>query len=424
MSGTVLVLLFLVLLVMRVPLAFSMGLAGLAYILAEGLPVTVVAQRMGNAINSFPLLAVPLFIFAGNVFNAAGVTSRIFRFARLLMGRQPGGMAQVNVLASLIFSGMSGAALADIGGLGSIEIRSMTDQGYRRSVSAAITTASATIGPMFPPSIPLIIFAVVAETSSLKLLLAGIVPAVLLTLLLMTQVYYLARRDGYPVDTIAPKRGERRKALLAALPALLAPLLLISGLLVGTFSPTEIAAVVLVYAIFLGAVVYRELDVRAFMTTVRDSVRTTSAILIIAAASGLFAFALTVEGIPQQLAAGLVGISDNRLVLLLIANLILLVVGMIMDTIAALLVVVPLLIPPLVAVGVDPVHLGIVVVFNLMIGLLTPPVGMSLYLISDVAGVSVEEVIKEVIPYLIPLFLALILLTLLPGLSLWFPSLF
>ncbi|MEX2542030.1 MAG: TRAP transporter large permease [Trueperaceae bacterium] len=426
MTGTTVIIIFLVLLVIRVPLAFSMAMAGIAYVVVDGLPISISAQRMINAINSFPLLAVPLFIFAGHVFNVAGVTNSIFRLARLFLGRQPGGMAQVNVGASLVFSGMSGAALADIGGLGNIEIRAMTDQGYRKSVSAAITVASATIGPIFPPSIPLIIYAVVASASSLQLLLAGIVPALLLTAFLMVQLFFIARRNpkDYPVDPISPQRGDRRRAFVSALPALFAPVLLISGLLVGAFSPTEIAAVTLFYAIILGVFVYRELTLAKFMSAVALTVRTTSSILIIASASGLFSLALTFEGVPQQLSSALLGISDNRLVLLLLVNVLLLIVGMFMDTIAALLVVVPLLVPPLVTAGVDPIHLGVVVVLNLMIGLLTPPVGMSLYLISDIAKVKVEEVVKEVIPFLIPLFLALIVLTLVPEISLWLPGLF
>ena len=426
MSGTVVLLLFVILLVLRVPLAFSMGLAGMTYMLVEGMPAVISAQRMLNSINSFPLLAVPLFIFAGHVFNASGVTQRIFLLARLVLGRQAGGMAQVNVAVSLVFSGMSGAALADIGGLGNIEVRAMSDQGYRRSLAAAITSASATIGPIFPPSIPLIIFAVVAGASALQLLLAGIVPAILLTLLLMIQVYFLARRRkvDYPTDSISPTRDDWRRGILGATPALIAPILLIGGLLIGIFSATEIAAVTLLYAILLGLFVYRELKWTNFIGAVRESVRTTSAILLIASAAGLFALALTLEGVPQQLSSLLLDISENRFVLLLMVNLLLLVVGMIMDTIAALLVVVPLILPPMLAVGVDPVHLGIVVVLNLMIGLLTPPVGMSLYLISDIANVKVETVIKEVLPFLIPLVLALVVITLVPQLSLWLPAQF
>ena len=424
MTGVLIILLFLILTVFGIPVAFGMGISAIVYFITSAqLPVSILAHRLPNALNSFPLVAVPIFIFAGNLMNTAGITDRLFKFARMLVGHLKGGLAHVNILASLIFSGISGAALADIGGLGNIEIKAMKDQGYDPGDAAAITAASATIGPIFPPSIPLIIYATVAEVSALRLLIAGIIPALLMTVLLILLVTVLAHVKNYPRDTMRYSFKDVTSNLFSAFPALITPVLLIGGLLSGWFSPTEVASVTVAYSIFLGMVVYKELTFKDIFTIALSSVKSSAMVLFVIACASVFAWTLTVEQIPVKMAELLISISKDPVTLLLMVNVLLLIVGTIMDTIAAILVMTPIIYPGLILVGVDPVHLGIVVVLNLMIGMLTPPVGMSLYIVSDVSGQPVERVIKKILPYFIPLVISLLLVTLIPSLSTFLPSL-
>ncbi|GAK53797.1 TRAP-type C4-dicarboxylate transporter, large permease component [Candidatus Moduliflexus flocculans] len=423
MNGGEVLLLFLIFVCAGVPLAVAMGAPAILYILVEHIPLSTVAHRMQNSINSYPLLAVPAFIFAANLMNTSGITMRLFNFARSLLGRLPGALAQVNVVASLIFSGISGAALADVGGLGAIEIKAMKENGYTAETAAAITAASATIGPIFPPSIPFIIYATVAEVSGVRQLLAGVVPALLIALFFMLEIVVLAKRQHFPRDTQKTTWQAKWRIFISAFPALMTPVLLMAGLLSGMFSPTEVASVTVIYALLLGVFVYRELTWTAFVQIAKESIRSTANIMFVVSAAAIFAFVLTIEQMPSQIAELMLGISKDPVVLLMLTNVVLLLLGMIMETIAALMVMTPILVPVLTQVGVDPVHVGVVMVLNLMIGLLTPPVGMSLYLVSIVSELPVERVIKAILPYFIPLLLALIMVTLFPSLSTWLPNL-
>jgi len=423
MTGLTIILLFLVLIVLKVPIAVCLGFPTFLYIWVNGIPLSVLSHRMVNALNSVPLLAVPLFILAGNLMNTSGISDRIFRSARIFVGRMKGGLAQVNIVASLIFSGISGAALADVGGLGNVEIRAMRDQGYPDEQSAAITAASATIGPIFPPSIPLIIFGTVAEVSGIRLLIAGIVPALIITVSLMLQVAYMARKHDWPKDTVSQSLREKARILGSSLPALLAPLILILGLISGTFSPTELAGFTVFYMILINYLFYHELSLKRFILILRDTLVSTANILFIVSAAAIFAWVLTVEQLPVKISHLFLSITQNPALLLLLVNLLLFIVGMFMESIAAILVFTPLIVPPLVGLGVDPVHLGIVVVLNLMIGLITPPVGMSLYMVSIVSGVPVPRVIRTIVPYYIPLVLSLLIVTFVPSLSVFLPNL-
>ncbi|AZO93327.1 TRAP transporter large permease [Halocella sp. SP3-1] len=422
MSGLTIVLLFLLLIVLGVPLLIGMGLTSIIYLIVEQIPLNVLAHRMLNSVNSFTLLAVPLFIFAGNLMNTSGISNRIFDFAKMLVGRVRGGLAQVNIIASLIFSGISGAALADVGGLGNIEIQAMKDQGYDSDLAASITAASATIGPIFPPSIPLIIYGAVAEISGIRLLIAGMIPALIITIFSMLQIAYFAKKYDYP----AGKEKFDLKLFLSktgkALPALLTPIILIVGLLSGVFSPTEVAAFTVFYAIIIGKFVYKELSWKMVIDMGKQSVKASASILIIISAASIFAWVLTVEQVPTLLSNFMFSISHDPLILLLLTNVLLLIVGMIIEPIAAILILTPILLPPLTQAGVDPIHLGVVMVLNLMVGLLTPPVGMSLYMVSVVADSPVEKVIKRIIPFLLPILAALLLVTIWPNLSTWLPE--
>ena len=417
-----LLIIFLLALLIGMPVAVSLGLSSALVIVTYGLPVNVLAQRAVNALDSSPLLAVPLFILAANLLTAIGVTNHLFDFVRLLVGRIRGAIAQVSILVSLVFSGISGAALADIGALGKIQIDQMKKQGSREDFAAGVTIAAATIGPIFPPSIPIIIYASVANVSAVKLLLAGIVPAILITLLLMVQVAITARIKKLPRDDVSPSLSAILQKFLVSLPALLAPVLLIGGLMSGYFGPTEVAGVTVAYALFIGFFIYRSLTFSAVLKSLRETVEATGSILFIVSTAALFAWVLTMDRVPMIVSSFLLGLTDDPLMLLLLVNILLLLVGMILESIAAILIIAPIIAPALTAAGVDPLQLGIVFVLNLMIGLLTPPVGMSLYMVSIVAKMPIHVVIRGTLPFLVSLMLSLLAVTLVPAISTWLPN--
>ncbi|WP_158044807.1 TRAP transporter large permease [Skermanella pratensis] len=421
--GFAVVVAFLALFMLGFPVVYAILLPSIAYVLIEGLPLGLLAQRITYALDSFPLVAVPLFIFVGNLMNLSGITDRIFRFAYTLVGRIPGGLAQVNVFGSLIFSGMSGAALADIGGLGRIEIDAMKKRGFDASFAGAVTAASATLGPIFPPSIPLIVYGSVTSVSIVQLLVAGIMPALVCTLMLMVTVLIVAVRHKHPRADRWPTAWEVMRDFLPALPAIVAPALMIAGMTFGAFTPTEAAAITAVYVIIISAVFYRELSVEHLWNSAVLTARSSSAILIIVAAAALFGWILAVEQVPQTFAAALLTLSKDPLALLIIANFIFFIAGMFLDSTTATLLLVPIIAPPLVLAGVDPVQLGIVTIFNLMFGLVTPPMGLSLFLVSDIAKVSIRQLLRALLPFYIPLLSTLAILTFAKDFTLWLPRL-
>lgn len=420
--GFLLIAIFMALFLLGFPVVYAILLPSIGYVLIEGLPLGLLTQRITYALDSFPLVAVPLFIFVGNLMNLSGITDRIFRFAYTAVGRFPGGLAQVNIFGSLIFSGMSGAALADIGGLGRIEIDAMKKRGFDPSFAGAVTASSATIGPIFPPSIPLIVYGSVTSVSIVQLLIAGIVPALMCMVFLMITVFIIAVFHKHPRAERWSTPGEVVKDLVPALPAIIAPVLMVGGMMAGAFTPTEAAAVTAVYVILISAVVYRELTLQHLWNSALQTVRSTSAILIIVAAAALFGWILAVEQVPQIFAATVLGGgTTDRVMLLIIANLIFFVAGMFLDSTTATLLIVPIIAPPLVAAGIDPVHLGIITIFNLMIGLLTPPMGLSLFLVSTIAGVSLRSLLKALLPFYVPLLGTLAIITFMEDLTLWLP---
>jgi len=423
MTGLLVILGFIALLLWGMPIAFALLIPSAIYILATGMPTMMLAHIPTFALDSFPLLAVPLFILVGNLMNSAGITTRIFDFANDLVSHWRGGLAQVNILASLVFSGSSGAALADIGGIGAMEVKAMREAGYPPKFAAALTVASATVGPIFPPSIPLIIYGAVAEVSAVRLLLSGILPALLTVAFLMVFTYALSVRRNYPRGMRKPQIRQVAASFWRALPALLTPVIMIGGMLLGIFTATEAAAVTVAYILLISVVAYRSFKWTQLITATISTVKTTSVVIVMVAAAAVFARILAFEQVPQETARALLSLSDNPIVLLLLVNVLVLLAGLFLETISAILLLVPLIVPPLLLVGVDPVHLGVIIVFNLMIGLLTPPMGMSLYLISDVAKVPVQDVLREVVPYYLPLVGALLFITFIPALSLWIPSL-
>jgi tripartite ATP-independent transporter DctM subunit len=423
LEGYLVVLAFVVLFILGFPVVLAIGIPSIVYVLANDFPIDLVAQRTLYALDSFPLVAVPVFLFVGSLMNSAGISRYIYRFADTAAGRLPGGLAQVNIFGSLIFAGMSGSALADIGGIGRIEIDAMKSKGFSTPFAAAVTSSSAIVGPIFPPSIPLIIYGTVTGVSVIQLLLGGILPGLLCVAMLMLMTGWLAVRRGYPRASRWPTWHELWRDFKPAFPAIAAPLILIGGMLLGYFTPTEIASVTVAYAILVSTLFYRELTWRGVLAAGYETIRASAGILLIVAVAALFGWILSVEQVPQHLTKLMLSISTDPYVLLLIVNVLLLVTGMFLDSTTAILVIAPIIAKPLVAAGVDPVHLGMVVVFNLMIGLLTPPMGLALYLVADIAKVTMKDVLREMLPYYVPLAVTLLLITYFPWLTTWIPRL-
>ncbi len=421
MSILFMILLLLVLMVIGVPVALALALSSLTFVITNGMPPIIVLANMVNGINSFPLIAVPFFILAGNLMNSAGITTRIFAFARATVGWMHGGLGHVNVGASVIFAGMSGAAVADAGGLGNIEIKAMREAGYDTDFAVGITAASSTIGPIIPPSLPLVIYGVIADTSIGQLFTAGIVPGLMMAISLMIMVAFYAKRRHYPRDQEFSIRRFGSTFVNAFLP-LMTPVIIIGGIMFGFFTPTEAAIAAVVYSLFLGLVVYRTLDWKKLMRVSMDTVETTAAVMLIVAASSVFAWILTANQVAVTFSALMLSVTQSPVALMLIITVIVLVIGCFMETIAAITILTPVLLPVAVSLGIDPVHFGIIMILNLMIGLLTPPIGMVLYVLSKVADVPFERCVAATAPFLIPLVAVLLLLTFIPELTMWLPT--
>jgi len=407
----------------EMPIVYALPASALMYLLiTDSIPPMLVVQRVASGLEAYVLLAIPLFIFAGNLFNSAGIATRIFDFAAACVGHIRGSLGHVNIVASVIFSGMSGVAQADAAGLGAVEVREMKRRGFTPEFSAAITAVSSIIGPIIPPSGIMIIYAVLADVSVPDLFLAGIIPGVLMSVFLMIFVYWLAKTDRI-VAPVVPRKtpDEIGLALWRALPALAAPVFLIAGILSGFATPTQLGALTVVYAVFLGFVT-RDLTLGYLWVSIKDTVITCGVLVFIIAAATPFSAILALEGVPQQLAGILLSISENPLLVLLIVNVSLLILGMVMDTTAILLVTVPVLVPMMKALGIDPVHFGIVMVINLLIGTLTPPFGILLFVMSEVAKVEYKPLLRQTAPFYIPLFIFLFIVTYWPALSLSLPD--
>lgn len=406
------------------PVAFVIGLPVALYLLIDGsVPLTLVPQMMINGVNSFALLAVPFYLLAGTLMNTAGITMRLFDFAGCLVRHVPGGLGHVNVVNSMIFAGMSGSAVADAAGVGIIELHAMRKEGYDDTFSAGITASSATIGAIIPPSIVFVIYGVIGEVSIGALFLGGVIPGTLMGLSLMAMIYLLARRRRYPTFPRATLR-ELLTALRRALLPLLTPVIIIGGMLGGIFTPTEASVVAVVYAFALGLFVYREVGWRDLRDALWTVACQSASMLIIAASANVMGWVLARERIPQLVTEALLAVTSNWAVVLLLINMLLLVTGTFMEAIATLVILTPILVPIVKAVGIDPVHFGVVMSVNLMIGLLTPPFGMALYAVSRVGGIPFVQVVRGTFPFVLPLLVVLLLITYVPALVLFLPRLF
>ena len=455
---------FLAIMMSGLPVALAMAGASLIYVMVTGIvPDYVIIHRMVGGLDSFPLLAVPFFILAGNLMNSAGITNRIYNFALALVGWMRGGLGHVNVVGSVIFAGMSGTAIADAAGLGTIEIKAMTDHGYSKEFSVGVTAASATLGPIIPPSLPFVIYALFANVSVGALFLAGILPGVVMAILMMITVAFFAHKNKWGADVpfewkrvgkalfeaaivfawpagiwAATTMGtEPRITVFVGLAILLAadwkfkfaavmpimtPVLLIGGMTTGVFTATEGAIAACVWALFLGLAWYRTLSWKMLVKASMDTIETTSAVLLIVAAASIFGWMLTVTRTTEMIAAWVLSVTSTPAGFLLLANLLMLFVGCFLEPTAAITILVPILLPIVHKLGIDPVHFGLVMVLNLMIGLLHPPMGLVLFVLARVAKLSVERTTMAILPWLIPLLVSLAIVTYIPQISLWLPN--
>ncbi len=457
---------FLALMVSGLPVAMAMAGAALIYVMLSGnIPDFVIIHRMYGGVDSFPLLAVPFFIWAGNLMNSAGITNRIYNFALALVGWLKGGLGHVNVVGSMIFAGMSGTAIADAAGLGTIEIKAMQDHGYSTEFAVGVTAASATVGPIIPPSLPFVIYGMMAGVSIGQLFLAGVIPGILLGGTMMLTVAWFAHKRNYgrdvPFSASKLAKASLEIVVVGALPvtiwvlwtlgmpggwatilvfglllaldkvfgfsavmALLTPVLLIGGMTMGVFTPTEGAIAASMWALFLGLFWYRTLDWRRLVKITMDTIETTATVLFIVAAASIFGWLLTVTRVTDAVAEWVLAFSSNPHVFLLLANLLLLFVGCFLEPTAAITLLVPILVPICQKLGIDLVHFGLVMVLNLMIGLLHPPMGTVLFVLSRVAKLSFEATTMAILPWLVPLLIMLGVCTYVPQVVLWLPRQF
>jgi tripartite ATP-independent transporter DctM subunit len=389
--------------------------------LANGqLPFPAITRMAMGVGDSFPLMAVPFFILAGAIMNTGGITTRIFEFADKLCGHITGGLGHANILASIIFSGMSGTAIADTGGLGAIELKAMKDAGYDDDFSLAITGASSIIGPIIPPSVPAVVFGVIGEVSIGRLFIGGVIPGLIMGLAMAIFVYFQSKRRGYPKKkraTIRELAASTRKSFFA----LLTPVVIIGGILAGVITPTEAAILAVVYSLIL-SVAYGDFKRKHLISVLRETVNGTVSVMLIVSCASLFGYILASEQIPQKMTTFFMATLPNKYAALLVINILLLVAGTFMETISAITILTPVLIPVAAGFGVDPVHFGIIMILNLMIGLMTPPVGMVLYVLSGVSKVPFEQIVKAIWPYIIVLTIVLLILTYVPQIVLFLPN--
>ena len=399
---SILLLSFGILLALRCPIAIALFLSSLFYLLSKGMNLAIIPQTMIEGVNSYTLLAVPLYIFVGELMNSTGITNRIFNFALALMGHVRGGLGHVNVLGSMIFAGISGSATADAAGLGRVEIKAMEESGYRTEFAAAITAASSIIGPIIPPSIHMVIYGAIADVSVASLFLGGFVPGVLMGVSLMVMIYFMARtgREVCPVRKRPPLREIFRSFRQALFP-MLAPVIIVGSIIFGIGTPTESGAIAVMYVVILG-LIYRELTVKNILGALERTVFSSVVIMFILATSRAFAWALTIERVTDSIVELIFAFTGNKVVILLLINVVLLILGCFETATANLVIVTPILVGVAQQIGMDLVHLGVMVVFNLVIGIITPPVGTSLYIVADITKLPFEAVAKETLKYLPP----------------------
>jgi len=418
---TVLLVMLALTLVLRLPIGFGMLISGVAYLLVKRQDLGLVAEQVLNGMyNSYVLLAVPLFIFAAAVMNSGTVSERLFEFALAIVGRLRGGLAHVNIIVSVIFSGMSGSAIADAAGPGIVSIRMMEKNGYSAEFAGALTAASSTIGPIIPPSIPMVIYALISSASVGALFLGGVIPGLTMALALMVAVQFVAKKRNLPRADRIPWRDYPRILVRGLLPLTL-PVVLLGGIYSGVFTPTEAAAVAALYALFLAAIVYRALSFKRLYEILVESSKSSASVTLIIASAFVINYAFTAEGVPAIVAGALTAMNLSPFGFLVGCNILFLILGCFLDTSIMLLVLIPILLPAANALHIDLVHFGVMLVVNMMIGLVTPPFGMLLFVINALAGVPLKGMIREAWLFIGVLIVALALITVFPELVLWLP---
>lgn len=413
--------LFFVFLLIKMPVAYSMLCSSMIYSMVHGESLNMLLSRAVAGSSSFTLLALGFFILAGNIMNRGGVTDRIFGFCEKLVGWIPGGLGHANVAASVIFAGMSGSAVADAGGLGAIEIKAMKDAGYDEEFAVAVTGASSCIGPIIPPSISAVVFAVASGVSIGKMFIGGILPGLVMALMQMIYIYVVSKKRNYP-RTPFPTMGELGRSFIQSFSALLTPVIILGGITLGFCTPTEASVVAVVYAIILGFM-SKDLKLKDLPGILDETVVLTMGILFIVSCANSFGYIITTAQMPQKLAAAFLGVVTNKYVALLLINIFLLIVGMLMESLSALVILVPILMPVITALGIDPLHFGVIMILNITICMLTPPVGMVLFTLTGVSSRTFEQITKAMIPLLIMNMIALLVVTYCPPLVTFLPNL-
>ena len=423
MTVSTIVILFLILLIIGTPVAYIFYFVGGFYLLSNGVNLGAVVSKMGSSMNSINMVSIPMFIFAGTFMNHLNLTDSIFNSIMVTpVGKMKGGLAQVNVVASLVFAGMSGAALADVGGLGKIEIKAMCNSGYSLEDATGITLASSTLGPMFPPSIPLMLYALYAEQSGIRMLMAGIIPSLVLLVLFMSTVAVVARKKQWPTYDGPADFKKRLKIFLRGVPGFMVPVALLWGMYSGKFASAELAAMCSAFALLVSLVFYRSVSWRTFVDAAKESVSSVASMFFICGAASVFAQVISRAGVAKIVQSFVGGLHVHWLVLLLIINVIFLIIGMFMDSNVAIVIFTPILLPALISMGVSPVHFGVMVCLNVVIGIFTPPFGTALFLGQAVTGLNFKQVVQAMLPYFVPLGLGLLIITAFPALSTWLPT--
>lgn len=416
-------LLLLVLFLLGLPVAFSLGLSAVFIMICSGgIKWATISSQMTAGVNSFTILAVPLFLLAGNLMNKCGVTDRLFRFARALVGWLPGGLGHVNIVASFIFAGMSGTAIADASGLGRIEIKAMEDAGYDKDFSCAVTAASSTLGPIIPPSMPLVVYGTISGASVGALFIAGVLPGVIMALMMMVLVFVVARRRNYPRDTFPTVRSFLHACKHGILPCM-TPVIILLGIYTGIFTPTEAAAVAVLYTALLGLLIYREVSIKDLGDVIKQTISDSVGLCALVATSNLFGYSLLRARIPQTIMNSVMSGIDHEIVFILIVVAVLLVVGMFMETVSAIAILTPIIVPIAEALGVSLVHLGVVVVLTLMIGVLSPPFGVVLFAVNRVGEIPMARLIRALIPWFVLLLAGLLIIAMMPSTCTFLPAL-
>lgn len=412
---------FLVLLLIGVPIAFSLGLSSLFYLFTNNIPLTVISQKFYSGMDSFTLLCIPGFMLAGALMNGGGITRRILNFCNSFLGHFRGSLALVNIVASMVFAGISGTAIADVCSLGSMLIPAMVDDGYDDDFSVAVTAASSVVGPIIPPSVPMVIAGSCVSISVGKMFQAGIIPGILLGMALCIPTYIISVKRNYPRHDRAGWKV-RLETTKDAIWAMLMPVILLGGILSGVFTPTEASIVTCVYALVVGVFVYKEIQITDVPRIVWENIRACASIIVLIGLANVFAYILTAERIPQMVANSILSITDNRIVVILLINVVLLFVGMFMESLAAILITFPVLLPVATAVGMEPVHFALMAILNLILGLTTPPVGMCVCTGAQIGKISAFKAFKATIPFLATSLIVLMLVSFIPQLTLWIPS--